>query len=120
MYFPALAKSTPTNKINGGAIGIFNQEGALLECVVFGPAITDMFQDLTDTDENDCCQFHHQNTDNFGKTFCNDSNKLFEDFLNNRNPFLECEQDLVNVVSKTFVNKESSKSVRKALSIGMV
>ena len=36
--------------------------------------------------------------------------------LNNGNPFGECEQDLVNVPSKTVVNKESSKSVREALS----
>ena len=85
-------------------------EEALLEWAVCGPAFAGMFQDLPDIDENDCYQFHHENTDNFEKTFRNDSNKLLEDFLNNGNRFAECEQDLVNVVSKTVVNKESLKS----------
>ena len=51
-------------------------EEALLEWAVYGPAIAGMFQDLPDIDENDCYQFHHENTDNFEKTFRNDSNKL--------------------------------------------
>ena len=64
-----------------------------------------MFEDLPEIDEDDCYQFHHENTDSFEKTFQNDSNKLFEDFLNYGNSFVECEQDLVNVVLKTVVNK---------------
>ena len=79
-----------------------------------------MFQDLPDIDKDDCFQFHYENNDNFEKTFRNDSNKLFEDFLNNGNPFVEWEQELVNIVSKIVVNKESLKSVREALSIGIV
>ena len=80
-----------------------------------------MFQDLPDIDKNDCYQFHHENTDNFEKTFRNYSNKFFEDFLNNGNPFVECEQGLLNDVSKTVVIKELKlKSVREALSIGIV
>ena len=79
-----------------------------------------MFQDLPDIDKNDCYQFHHENSDNFEKTFRNYSNKFFEDFLNNGNPFVECEQGALNVVSKTVVIKESLKSVREALSIGIV
>ena len=39
--------------------------------------------------------------------------KFFEDFLNNGNPFVECEQDLVNVVSKTVVYKESLNLFKK-------
>ena len=66
-----------------------------------------MFQDLPDVDEDDCYQFHHENTDNSEKTFQNDSNKLCKDFLNNGNPFVECEQDLVNVVLQNLVNKKS-------------
>ena len=110
------------NKIikgDGGAIGIFDHGEALLEWTVCGLAVPDMFQGLPDIDEDDCYPFHHENTGNFEKTFRNDSNKLFEDFLNNGNPFVECEQDLVNFVSKTVVNKESLKSVREAISIGI-
>ena len=79
-----------------------------------------MFQGLPDIDEDYCYQFHHGNTDNFEKTFQSGSNKLFEDFFNNDNIFVECEQDLVNVMSKTVVNKESLKSVLETLSIGTV
>ena len=75
-----------------------------------------MFQDLPDVDEDNCYQLHHEIIGNFEKTFRNGGNKLFKDLLNNGNPFGECEQDLVNVPSKTVVNKESSKSVREALS----
>ena len=79
-----------------------------------------MFKGLPDIDEDYCYQFHHGNTDSFEKTFQNGSNKLFEDFFNNDNPFVECEQDLVNVMSKTVENKESLKSVLETLSIGTV
>ena len=79
-----------------------------------------MFKDLPDIDEDDCYQFHHENTDNFEKKFRSDSNKIFEDFLNNGIPFVECEQDLVNFVSKTVVNKEPLESVREAISISIV
>ena len=104
-------------KGDGGAIGIFDHEEALLEWAVCGPEIADKFQDLPDIYIDDCYQFHHQNTDNFEKTFRNDSNKLFGDFLRNGNSLVECEQDLVNVVSKNVVNTESLKSVHEALSI---
>ena len=70
--------------------------GTLLEWAAWGPAIADIFQDLPDIDEDDCYRFH------------------------NGNPFVECEQDLVNVVSKTVVNKESLKSVREAFSFCIV
>ena len=126
VHFPALVTTTPGNKINeiikgdGGVIDVFDHEEALLEWEVRGAAIADMFQDLPDIDKNDCYQFHYENTDNFERTFRNDSNKLFEDFLNNGNPFVECEQGLLYVVSKTVVIKESLKSVREALSIGIV
>ena len=111
------------NKIikgDSGGIGIFDHEEALLEWAVCGPAVADMFKDLPDIDEDDCYQFHHENTNNFEKKFRSDSNKIFEDFLNNGNPFVECEQDLVNFVSKTVVNKESLESVREAISISIV
>ena len=107
-------------KGDGDVIGIFDHEKALLEWAVCGPAVADMFQDLPDTDEDDYYWFHHESTDNFEKTFWNGSNNLFEDFLHNGNPFIECEQDLVNVVLKTAVNKESLKCVQEALSIGIV
>ena len=96
------------NKImkgDSGAIGIFDHEEALLEWAVCGLAIANTFQDLPDLDEDDRNQFHHENTDYFEKTFQNDSNKIFEEFLNNGNLFAVCEQDLVDVVSKTVVNK---------------
>ena len=112
------------NKIvkgDGGPIcGISDHEEALLEWVVCRTAIADMFQHLLDINENDCYQFHHENTENSEKTFRKNSNKIFEDFINNGNPFVECEQHLVNVVFKTVANKESSKSVWEVLSIGMV
>ena len=66
-----------------------------------------MFQDLPAIDEDDCYQLHHETTDTFEKLFGNDYNELFEDFHNNGNPFVECDQDLVNAVSKTVVNKKS-------------
>ena len=79
-----------------------------------------MLQDLPDIDEDNCYRFHHKSTVNFEKAFQNDSNKIFEYFLNSENPFGECEQDLVNVALKIVVNKESLKSVWEAPSIGIV
>ena len=76
-----------------------------MEWAVCGLATANTFQDLPDLDEDDRNQFHHENTDYFEKTFQNDSNKIFEEFLNNGNLFAVCEQDLVDVVSKTVVNK---------------
>ena len=108
------------NKItkgDGGARCIFGHEEALLEWTVCGPVIADMFQYLPGIGED---QFHHESTYNFEKTFRNNNNKFFEDFLYNGNSFVQCEENLVNILSKTVVNKESSKYIREALLIGMV
>ena len=97
-----------TNKIikgDGGVIGIFDNEEAVLEWAVCGPVSANMFHDLPDIDEDDYYQFHYESTDNFREKIRNDSKKLFEDFLNNVNPFIQCERDLVNVLSKTVAKK---------------
>ena len=77
-------------KGDGAAIGgTSDHEEALLEWVLCGTAIPDMFQHLSDVDKNDCYQFHHENTENSKKTSRNNSNKNFEDFISNENRFVE-------------------------------
>ena len=48
-------------KIDGGAIGILENEEALLEWAVSGPIILDMLAEVYDTaEENDEYRYHHE------------------------------------------------------------
>ena len=58
------------------------------------------FKNICDTDEDDCDYFHHENIAAFEKAFQNNKDKLIIVLLESSNPFVECQLELANVVSK--------------------
>ena len=101
-------------KVDGGAIGIMDNESALLEWALSGPYIAEMIQ------ETDQCSSskHHEDTDSFEKEFCLRRVKLIESFKCFENPFEDPHKELVNIASKEIMSTEAATSVREALKIG--
>ena len=101
-------------KVDGGAIGIMDNESALLEWALSGPYIAEMIQ------ETDQCSSskHHEDTDSFEKEFCLRRVKLINSFKYFENPFEDPHKELVNIASKVIMSTEAATSVREALRIG--
>ena len=102
-------------KIDGGAIGILENESALITWAVSGPVIADILQNL---DGNDFVLLHHENTDAFEKSFQKDKTAFTNAFLEFGNPFLEEEGELVHIISKYILDKKATTSVKCAKEIG--
>ena len=105
-------------KRDGGAVGLFDNEDALMEWATCGPIkaamLRDLFDDDLDEDENFC--HHHENSDSFEKRFHSDRMKLIDAFRKEGNPFEE--QPLINLFAKTVVPPDSMESTRTACVIG--
>ena len=101
-------------KIDGGAIGILDNEDALLKWAVAGPFISDMLQQSA----NDHELHHHEDTYDFEKTFLKEKALLTTAFLEFGNPFSEQINSLIHLVSKQILNDEATKSVMEAEDIG--
>ena len=101
-------------KADGGAIGIFDDESALLEWAISGPQIFEILSEFSNNsgdDENDF-QYYREDTDAFELNLL----AVFKEF---GNPFNECESNLMNIVSKIALGENASESARNAKSIGL-
>ena len=111
------------NKIiitDGGAIGIINNEEALLEWAVAGPQIVEMLQDVYAFDEENDEGFrhHHEDTDAFESKFHEDGDKLFNAFLEFGNPFEEEGSYPIHLTTKFVLGDNVAKLTRDAETIG--
>ena len=102
-------------KIKGGAIGILDNENALLRWAVAGPILIDLCSD----DNEMKGRTHLEDTDAFERKFRKDVESLVGAFKEIGNPFTEKIKDkLVQISSKTVMNDEASDAVKNALKTG--
>ena len=95
-------------KVDGGAIGIFDNENAMLDWSVASPVIADLVTEFFDNEgfsevEDGVVmeklnepegQKHHEDTHKFEETFVENRIKLVSVFMKYGNPFEEEEQNL--------------------------
>ena len=106
-------------KIDGGAIGILDNEEALLKWAVSSPIVSDILQHSGQYQFEDESDFHHhEDTSSFEEKFLEDKESFQNAFSEFGNPFLEQEISLVHIVSKLILNNDSSNSVKTAKEIG--
>ena len=100
-------------KVDGGAIGILDDEAALLKWAVAGPIISKMIEDV------DCdIEGHHEDTAKFEADFQMKRSSLIQAFVEIGNPFLEHEDNLIHLISKQVMNEAARDSVINSKDIG--
>ena len=106
-------------KIDGGAIGILENESALLKWAVAGPTICDILKtsDSVEANVNELLH-HHEDTKTFEVKFQKDKNAFTNAIEDLGNPFLEEEPQLVHIVTKQLLDEKASKSIKNAKDIG--
>ena len=102
-------------KESGGAVGIFDNDQAILEWAISGPAISKLIEPKESANQ---VKSHHEDTDAYEKKFLSDTEMLHQSFMLWGNPFEESESSLVHHTSKRVLPDEAEKSVRCALAIG--
>ena len=111
-------------KIDRGAIGILENDTALIDWAISGPQISQMLEIFSNSDTNKASgvlnefNLHHEDTDTFEKNFRKDRLALTKAFKSLGNPFLEEESGLVNIATRQVLDDAASKSVREAKCIG--
>ena len=105
-------------KVDVGAIGILENETALLKWAVVGPIISDFLnqaeQDLPNSKKP---PKHHKDTDLYGKNFRKDQNSFLGALVEYGNPFCEEEPMLVQIVSKQVLDKNATSLAKRAREI---
>ena len=72
--------------------------------------------DLPNDDDEDMeIPHHHEETDAFEKQFCEDVKLLCDAMRELGNPFTDTEGELLHIISKTIMAKESVHSVKKVV-----
>ena len=109
-------------KVNGGAIGILQNEKALLEWSTASPIVAEILEDFNvqhDQDQQEQTTLaHHEDNKNFENNFKNDRSQLMSAFDKLSNPFSESSEDLINIFTRQVYPDESSTSVISAEEIG--
>ena len=107
-------------KVDGGAIGILDNDAALLKWAIAGPIISEILNEADGSLSPSVNQSkHHEDTDLFEKNFQKDRNAFLTLFTEYGNPFCENEKMLVQIVSKHVLDENATTSVQKAKEIGM-
>ena len=112
-------------KIDRGAIGILENDTALLDWAISGPQISQMLEIFSISDTNKASgvlnefNLHHEDTDTFEKNFRKDRLALTKAFKSLGNPYLEEVSGLVNIATRQVLDDDASKSVREAKCIGL-
>ena len=106
-------------KIDGGATDLLNGNAALLKWTVVGPEIAEMARSFgCNEDEDTEIPHHHEDTDAFEKQFREDVKSLCAVMKELGDPFTDTEGELLHIISKTIMAKESVDSFKNALFIG--
>ena len=106
-------------KIDCGATDLLNDNAALLKWTAAGHEIAEMIRSFRCNDDEDMeISHHHEDIDAFGKQFREDVKSLCDVMRELGNPFTDTEGELLHIISKTIMAKESVDSNKNALSIG--
>ena len=102
-------------KIKGGAIGILENENALIRWAVAGPIL----MDLCDNEKKLGDTKHHEDNDSYEKRFRNELESLVKAFNEYGNPFTEkTKNNLVQIATKMVMNDDATNAVSNALDTG--
>jgi len=109
-------------KGEGGAIGILDNENALLKWMVSGPRISSLIEEFEKKsflkDEKDGGAKHHEDNNAFEKRFLTHVKEMINVFTENGNPFEET--DLVSIgSSKVIASVEAVKCVIEVFTLGL-
>ena len=101
-------------KIDGGATDLLNDNAAFLKWTVAGPEIAEMVRSFRCNDDEDTeIPHHHKDTDAFEKQFLEDVKFLCDIVRELGNLFTDTEGELLQIMSKTIMAKESVDFVKK-------
>ena len=102
-------------KIHGEAIGIFDNQNALLRWSVSTSIIAVM---CNEDKEDNLTVKHHENNTSFENRYRKDVDALFKAINEMGNPFMEEEKNLVHLSSKVVLDAHVSKSVHSVTELG--
>ena len=88
-------------KVDGGAVGIMDNERALLDWALSGPYIAEMVCEFTNAWPSN----HNDDTKSFKKEFHSKQIKLIEIFKHFENPFSDPPEELMNIISKELMSE---------------
>ncbi len=103
-------------KIHGGAIGILDNENALLRWAVSGPVVAEVCKVSKVTVDSEMS--HHEDTTSFEVKFRKDVRSLLAAMNDFGNPFKEVNENLVHIASKIVLDDAAAISVRSAYKNG--
>ena len=91
---------------------MLSDNATLLKWIVAGPEITEMVRNFRSIDDEDTeIPHHHEDTNAFEKQFREDVKSLCDVMRELGNPFTDREGELLHIISKTVMAKESVDSV---------
>ena len=97
---------------------MLNDNAAHLKWTVESPEIAEMIRSFHCNDDEDMeISYHHEDTDAFEKQFREDVKSLCDVMREHGNLFTDTEGELLHIIRKTIMAKESANSVKNALSI---
>ena len=100
-------------KTDGGAIGIFENEQALLDWTITGPYVADMISNFS-SNKNRTSKKHHEDTPTFENKFRRHRSLLIDAFKQFGSPFEDPLNELQNIVSKQIYSEAAANSVINA------
>ena len=103
-------------KIEGGAIGIFDNPKTLLRWAVAGPIAAQICNDAEEEEVKE--KKHHEDNDSFEAKLRKVVQSLYDAFNEFENPFGEEQKQLVQISSRFVLDKSSSVSVFKGKQTG--
>ena len=102
-------------KEDGGCVGLFANDHAILEWAITSPFIMELLDNETPNKDD---KKHHEDNDTYERVFIADSKSLHTTWSSYGNPFQEDHPGLVHQISKQILSDEAEKSVRNAYIIG--
>ena len=106
-------------KIDGGAIGIFENDSALLKWTLIGLMVSDMLKnaDIVNGKTREF-NYHHKDNESFNKKFVSDKQAFTNALEEVGNLFLEEGDQLVHIKTKQLLSEKACKSILDATEIG--
>ena len=106
-------------KIDGGAIGIFENESALLKWTVAGLMVSDMLKnaDIVNGKTREF-NYHHKDNESFNKKFVSDKQTFTNALEEVGNLFLEEGDQLVHIKTKQLLSEKACKLILDATETG--
>ena len=98
-------------KTDGGVIGTFDNQAALLKWAICRPVISEI---LKEEEDGNLPELHHEDTASFEKDFRKDRDSMIALILEYGDLFKEEEQNFVHITSRHVLDDVATKSVKGA------